>query len=692
TMADMNIHVNDVAAEQAPAIKSQMNPIFPIDVAILKNTNFFRAFTTSSMILAIYIQQFWDTMCFDSSTGLYSCQLDEQWFNIHKDILREALDINPTNDDNPFVASPSSDTVIEYVNTLGYPSTLRNVSAISFEEESSSGFTRKEEDRSSAYLKSVGKDGREIFGMPIPDALLTDVIKRAPYYGEYLEHVTKYQQYLNEEHGKAREEGVTESPKDTKVTKPKAAKRTKPSAPKASKVTKPADEKAPKQTSSQPPKSTPAPTEPSKKDQGKKRKSVKETSNAPSPVKRSKVGKVTKKRMPKGPLQLVDEFVNEGVPEKEPAYVAFREPDSGRFQPLLEVQGKGKEKVIEEQAAHDLLTLQTPKRKSPTEQFIFQRCTPMPTEPSRIADLPSLDADLAPIDNEIESGEEMSGINTRDQDEGHAGPNPGVQDEGQAKPNPSVQDEGQARSNPGDAAESQPQSSHVVHAGPNLEHTDLEATDASTQQNTEQMDDEFTTTAYPNVQENLKLPTKDQDTSSVPPMATLVIDLTVSHLVSITVHAPLPTSTTTTTTITTTTSLLPPPPQPQQSSSDLILLQCIGELEQHIADLIQSNLALEEIKAVDEIVTDTVDWAMQAPLRARFSDLPAVDMKEVLQQRMFEDKSYLAHEDHKNLFEVLEKSLERDYSNQLISDLEEAHRKKRKKHASLRTPSRSPPS
>ncbi|GJZ73730.1 hypothetical protein Tco_0637876, partial [Tanacetum coccineum] len=59
---------------------------------------------------------------------------------------------------------------------------------------------------------------------------------------------------------------------------------------------------------------------------------------------------------------------------------------------------------------------------------------------------------------------------------------------------------------------------------------------------------------------------------------------------------------------------------------------------------------------------------------------------------MFKDKSYLAYEDHKNLFEALEKSLERDHSNQLLSDLEEARRKKRKKHASPRTPFGSPPS
>ncbi|GJT04134.1 hypothetical protein Tco_0838596 [Tanacetum coccineum] len=261
---------------------------------------------------------------------------------------------------------------------------------------------------------------------------------------------------------------------------------------------------------------------------------------------------------------------------------------------------------------------------------------------------------------------------------------------------------------------------------------DSEATDASTQQNPKQIDEEFTTTAYPNVQDNLKLPTEDQffiekpqeeepkktnielevqsmvtvlihqETSSVPPMTSLVIDLTVSHPVSTTIHAPLPTSTATVT-ATTTTTYLPPPPQPQQSTTDPILVRCIGELEQHMADLVQSNLSLEErldkhgswlyklenlnipqqvSKAVDEIVTDVVDWAMQAPLRACFCDLPAMDMKDILQQRMFDDKSYEAHEDHRNLYDALQKSLERDYSNQLLADLDEARKKKIKRCAS----------
>ncbi|GJU55035.1 hypothetical protein Tco_1228749 [Tanacetum coccineum] len=181
-----------------------------------------------------------------------------------------------------------------------------------------------------------------------------------------------------------------------------------------------------------------------------------------------------------------------------------------------------------------------------------------------------------------------------------------------------------------------------------------------------------------------------QDTSSVSLMTTPVIDLTLSQPVSITVQAPLPTSTATVTAITTTTSLPPPPPQPQQSTADPILVRRIGELEQHMADLLQDNLALGQV--VDEIVTDAVDWAMQAPLRARFRDLPTVDMKKILHQRMFEDDSYKTNNVYKDLYEALQKSLELDYSNQRLPDQEEARKKKRKRRDAPRSSLGSPPS
>ncbi|GKD36357.1 retrovirus-related pol polyprotein from transposon TNT 1-94, partial [Tanacetum coccineum] len=126
------------------------------------------------------------------------------------------------------------------------------------------------EDNVLGNLRFVRKDGREVFGMSILDALLTDAIKRAPYYGGYMAHVVEYQRYLDGEHGMADEEAVPEppAPKATKVTKLKAAMQTKPSAPKAPRVTKPAGDKAPKPTSSQPPKPTLAPTKSSKEVQG----------------------------------------------------------------------------------------------------------------------------------------------------------------------------------------------------------------------------------------------------------------------------------------------------------------------------------------------------------------------------------------------------------------------------------------
>ncbi|GKF85815.1 hypothetical protein Tco_0253642, partial [Tanacetum coccineum] len=194
-------------------------------------------------------------------------------------------------------------------------------------------------------------------------------------------------------------------------------------------------------------------------------------------------GKVIKKQKIKSSLQLIDEFVDKGIPDKESVYgdeeadtqraieeslkevhdahrgplppVVIREPDSGKFQPLPDVQGKGKEKVSgdvqgkgkekvsDEQVALDLLTLQTPKKKSPAEQYIFQRRSSAPTEPSGHAESPSLYAELGLTDSETESDEEvLLVIKSRVQNEGHA------------------------RSKSGDDADSQPQSSLVVHVGP----------------------------------------------------------------------------------------------------------------------------------------------------------------------------------------------------------------------------------
>ncbi|GJW88690.1 hypothetical protein Tco_0164030 [Tanacetum coccineum] len=112
------------------AQKIQKNPIFQISVDILSNTNFFQAFTASANVPAIYLQQFWNTMKYNEKTGVYSCQVDEQWFDLSADLLRKALAITPVIPAQPFELPPSGNTVIDFVNELGYPEPVEIVSNI----------------------------------------------------------------------------------------------------------------------------------------------------------------------------------------------------------------------------------------------------------------------------------------------------------------------------------------------------------------------------------------------------------------------------------------------------------------------------------------------------------------------------------------------------------------------------------
>ncbi|GJR46208.1 hypothetical protein Tco_1314311 [Tanacetum coccineum] len=857
--------------------KSQRSPIFKIAVDILKQTNFFRAFTASSTIPAIYIQQFWDTIRFDRKAGSFKCQLDEQWFNLNQDTLRDALQITPVDNNRAFSSPPTPDTLVEFVNELGYPKEVVHLSTVTTNDMfqpwralatiinlcltgKTSGFERPRapvlqilwgivnrahidyaermweeftqsihtftEDKRKLAQHTLGKkkatlilipsirftkliifhlqrrhnfhprpnsplhlpteepvlghlkfsakgSKREVFGMTIPNELINDVIRGADYYDAYLEKVAQHQQYIAGEELSDPESPASKPAKLTKQTKPKATEQSTVSKSKA-KTSKPAPAK-PMET---------------------KRKPVSEVSEAQPLSKRAKAGKVTKKRNVKGLKQLVDEFVDEGVPAAKPsledseeailqkvlqesltdAYpiqrgplppVVFREPNTGKIQPLPEVPGKGKEKVGEEQAAQ-------------------------PVVKNLLQDMPSVgrsgtqDEGQAGLDHgTLDEGQAGSDPGTRD--EGQAGSNPGTLDEGQAGSDPGTRDEGQAGPNPDDIniAESLPLPTPSVLAGPNLELSDVEITGPSSQPQPEHMDEGFTASAYPDVHKNLKLTvdeqvipeepvsstgtlsslqhlakdfsfgdqflndkpseadnekttadteaesmasvTIQQDTSITPPMTSPVIDL-VSRPHSPNVHWPLPT--TTITTAATTTTTLPLPPQLQQGSSESLLIKRMGELEQHIADRVEENQALEsrlekqgsrirkletmdwtnmireqttkfiesyEIdrkieESVKEVVSSSVKHAMRAPLRARFKDLPTSDMKEILLQRMLEENYDKGHAEHRIAYEALQGSIHRDEDEDFDDDKAQEETKKKGKQDSPKPPPGSPPS
>nr|GFB24885.1 hypothetical protein [Tanacetum cinerariifolium] len=370
--------------------------------------------------------------------------------------------------------------------------------------------------------------------------------------------------------------------------------------------------------------------------------------------------------------------------------VVIRKPESGKYQPLPKVPGKGKAKVSEEQIAHDLLSLQKHKKTSPQINTYSKGASLNLLDPPDMMNLHMLclDSQTARRNQKRLCLRLMRVVKMK------AGSNPNETSEGQAGPDP------------GDAgAKVQSIPSLVVYAGSDHEHIDLDVADVSPQPSTEQVDERFTATAYPKVQESLKLAVEEQVLLEEPASSSRILssqqhlskdisfgDLFFSDRPSDQFKA----TTTDTTTITTTTL---PPHAPQQSNVEAMLIQHIGKLEHIMANLIQVNKDMEErldkygarlhmleqldiprqvSKAISEVVTDAVDWAMQAPLRNHFRDLSEADMKEILHQRMWETKSYKTHEDQTLLFEALKKSMNRDHSKELTQDLAEARKKKKK--------------
>ncbi|GJT41237.1 hypothetical protein Tco_0941102 [Tanacetum coccineum] len=275
--------------------KKQRNPIFQIFVDILQSTNFFRAFTASAYVPAIYIQQ-------------------------------EALEITPIDQAHQIESPPSGDAIMDFVNELGYPGEIHFVSRMVVNNlyqpwkailsminqcltcktfGSGSLFHLVKEDHKLGNLKFIPK-GKvdEVFGMRFPRELITDNIRNVPYYNAYLEMVSKHDHKITAK-GRGKKKSTS---KANQSKKPATTKKSKPMSSKQSKL---------------------APT--------MKPKVAQEKPSEPSPTKHPKRGKMS--------LESFQAYGQAFV-----GRVAFCEPAASE--------------------------LQTPKKKSTINQYIFQRHIP----------------------------------------------------------------------------------------------------------------------------------------------------------------------------------------------------------------------------------------------------------------------------------------------------------------------------
>ncbi|GJT99108.1 hypothetical protein Tco_1094626 [Tanacetum coccineum] len=698
--------------------KKQKNPIFQISVDILQNTNFFRAFTTSTSVPAIYIQQFWNTLTYEVKSGVYSFKLDETRFILDANLLREALEITPIDQAHQFVSPPLGEAIMDFVNELGYTEGFITSSNVDYAELMWEEFVQAIQ----TFLTDKENLGKSPFHLAEDDLRLG------------MHHTTMIiwkwsQSMIRKLHPKRKERRNLQAPSNPSQSqllrsqaKPSFEKSSKPAPAPKPKVTK---EKSSKASTAKPPKSKPA----------------KEKSTKATPLQKAGKGKVAKVCKVKSTFQLVDE------PDEEPAHSkpepeqedAGEEYDMERvIQMSLEsIQAQGHAHVrgvaIQEPVAEAIRQLH---RRSTTDQFIFQRRTPSTEEATtRSSAQPQDDTSAniirdspSPTDAEtgVGSDKTSSGGDTKIlQIIKELGED--VEKQVDLEEKTAELDQDQAESDPDETHESRPPPAQVLvdkdqaELDPGITRVALAGPDL------ESMHDEFMTDLYPKVQESLKFPANEhvlledplsstetlslmnnledaysirdqfindkstddelgklnvevevvsmvtvpiyQASSSVPPLSTPVIDILPPKPASSTTQTPIFIAITTTTI----TPLLPSPQQQSTTKSELV--ERAATLEKKLSDLEQTNKNLDNTtqnlrsrvytlelrdlphkinEVVRENVKDVVQIALQAPLRDRFRDLSEEDMKKMLHQRMFESGTYKSLPEHIALYEALE--------------------------------------
>ncbi|GJV50474.1 retrovirus-related pol polyprotein from transposon TNT 1-94 [Tanacetum coccineum] len=437
-------------------------------------------------------------------------------FTLDANLLREALEITPIDQAHQFESPPSGNAIMDFVNELGYPEELHFVSRMAVNnlyqpwrailsminqclKGKTSGYDRPRYPVLQmlwGIITRTNVDYAELIWEEFVQAIQTFFADKAnlgmstkkdkkikPHVIPYCQFTKLIICHLGRKQNIHQRFGspfnMTEDdhhlgnlkfvPKgeeyehDHKIEAVEGGK--KKSASKVNQSKKPTTAKQPKPVSSK--QSKPAPA--------KQPKPIKEKSTKPTPLQKAGKGEEVDYDLQRGIQMSLESF------QPPVGGVANREPASGITQKLPIVEGKGKGIATDEQVAQSLLELQTPKKTSTTDQYIFQRRIPVTEEASTgpsaqpeddtsaniVRDTPSptdaeTGADTDKInsegDTEIlnigeEQGEDVANkVNleekTTEIDEGQAGSDPGKTPESRPPPERVLMEEDQAELDP----------------------------------------------------------------------------------------------------------------------------------------------------------------------------------------------------------------------------------------------------
>ncbi|GJT20041.1 hypothetical protein Tco_0878747 [Tanacetum coccineum] len=504
---------------------------------------------------------------YNEKTGFIVINLMNNGIDLSANLLRKALAITPVNPTHPFELPPSGDTVIDFVNELGYPEPVEIVSSIRTNyvyqpwrailsllnqcltgktsgsdkprhpvlqmlwgivtqtnvdhaeliwEEFTQGiqtfFSHKASHKASlknpkkkvtpphpmdddyvlGNLKFVPKgESVEVFGMAIPDPLITEAIQQSSYYPKYLKMVAE----------------------NTKKT------------PQGSASMQPATKRAtPKKPTTTTPKGKPAFQLVDEEDEAQQESIPQREDDDPDLELAKKLSLETPQEKGEGEgddadmeraikLSLDPAFLPQG--RAPVGGVTIRDPVSEATPKLHEVVGKGKAVVTEDQVAHSLIDLS--KKKRTTDQFILARRDQSPPDSTTG---PSSRPDDDTSEKVIHESSSTSDSERTESDTETAAPKG---DKDQDEVDTSTVTSGvsiikKKKNKKNNIPVSDPEKAHEALAGPDPEPMNEDQTGSDSGKlhvslagpNPEHMDDEFLATAYPKVHENLKLITDER--------------------------------------------------------------------------------------------------------------------------------------------------------------------------------------
>ncbi|GJZ27594.1 hypothetical protein Tco_0572241 [Tanacetum coccineum] len=169
------------------------------------------------------IFQFWDTLVFEVKIGAYHFQLDEDWFILDTNLIREALEITLGDQAHKFVSPPLAmhTFLANKANLSNAPQKGKKTKphvipycrftkliichlgrTHNIHQRYASPLHLAEEDHRLGNLNFFPKGEEDkVFGMQIPKELITNNIRNELYYNAYMEMVAKHDKKITAKKG-----------------------------------------------------------------------------------------------------------------------------------------------------------------------------------------------------------------------------------------------------------------------------------------------------------------------------------------------------------------------------------------------------------------------------------------------------------------------------------------------------------